>query len=159
MNRIQILCVGKLKERYWREAAAEYGKRLSRYGKLETVELPDLPEPLKPSPAEEQKIRAAEGAAILKKIRPDDYVIALMIEGKAMDSVELSRFLQSCYDKGKHVVFVIGGSLGLDPEVVKRADAQLSFSPLTFPHQMARIMLLEQIYRGCKIAAGERYHK
>ncbi|MBQ9009214.1 MAG: 23S rRNA (pseudouridine(1915)-N(3))-methyltransferase RlmH [Clostridia bacterium] len=156
---VTVICVGKLKERYWREAAAEYEKRLSRYGKLETVELPDMPEPAKPSPAEEQKIRAVEGMAILRKIRPDDFVIALMIEGDEMDSVRLSRYLQSCYDAGKHVVFVIGGSLGLDPEVVRRANGQLSFSPLTFPHQMARIMLLEQIYRGCKIAAGERYHK
>lgn len=156
---VTIVCVGKLKERYWREAAAEYAKRLSRYGKLEIVELPDMPEPDKPTPSEEQKIRAAEGAAILKKIRPEDFVIALMIEGREMDSVQLSRFLQDNYDTGKHVVFVIGGSLGLDPAVVGRANGQLSFSPLTFPHQMARIMLLEQIYRSCKIAAGERYHK
>ena len=156
---VTIVCVGKLKERYWRDAAAEYAKRLSRYGKLEIVELPDMPEPDKPTPAEEQKIRAAEGAAILKKIRPEDFVIALMIEGREMDSVQLSRFLQGNYDTGKHVVFVIGGSLGLDPAVVGRANEQLSFSPLTFPHQMARIMLLEQIYRSCKIAAGERYHK
>lgn len=156
---VTIVCVGKLKERYWRDAAAEYAKRLSRYGKLEIVELPDMPEPDKPTPSEEQKIRAAEGAAILKKIRPEDFVIALMIEGREMDSVQLSRFLQGNYDTGKHVVFVIGGSLGLDPAVVGRANVQLSFSPLTFPHQMARIMLLEQIYRSCKIAAGERYHK
>ena len=156
---VTVLCVGKLKERYWREAAAEYEKRLSRYGKLDIVELPDLPESDRPTPAEEQKIRAAEGMAILKKIRPEDFVIALMIEGNEMDSVKLSSFLQSCYDAGRHVVFVIGGSLGLDAAVVRRANRQLSFSPLTFPHQMARIMLLEQIYRSCKIAAGERYHK
>ncbi|MBQ8093634.1 MAG: 23S rRNA (pseudouridine(1915)-N(3))-methyltransferase RlmH [Clostridia bacterium] len=154
-----ILCVGKLKERYWREAAAEYEKRLTRYGKIEVIEIPDLPEPAKVSQSEEERIRNEEGTALLRKIRQDDLVIALMIEGKQMDSPALSKVLQSFYDTGRRVVFVIGGSLGLSKQVVGRADQCLSFSPLTFPHQLARIMLLEQIYRGCKIAAGERYHK
>ena len=156
---IAVICVGKLKERYWQDAAAEYEKRLTRFGKLEMIEIPDLPEPAKGSAADEQRIRESEGTAILRKIRPDDLVIALMIEGKQMDSPALAGMLRSCYDTGKRVVFVIGGSLGLSPAVSARADRRLSFSPLTFPHQLARIMLLEQIYRGCKISAGERYHK
>ena len=118
-----------------------------------------LPEPAKPSIAEEQRNRDSEGVAILKRIKSDDLVIALMIEGNQMDSPALARMLQSCYDTGRRVVFVIGGSLGLAQEVTARADKRLSFSPLTFPHQLARVMLLEQIYRACKIEAGERYHK
>ena len=156
---IVVICVGKLKERYWRDAAAEYEKRLTRYGKIEIIEIPDLPEPAKPSIAEEQRNRDSEGVAILKRIKSDDLVIALMIEGNQMDSPALARMLQSCYDTGRRVVFVIGGSLGLAQEVTARADKRLSFSPLTFPHQLARVMLLEQIYRACKIEAGERYHK
>lgn len=154
-----LICVGKLKERYWRDAASEYEKRLTRYGRLEIIEIPDLPEPAKASFAEEQRIKEAEGAAILRKIRQDDLVVALMIEGKQMDSPTLAEMLQTYYDTGKRVVFVIGGSLGLAAGVAARADRRLSFSPLTFPHQLARIMLLEQIYRCCKIEAGERYHK
>ncbi|MBR1709310.1 MAG: 23S rRNA (pseudouridine(1915)-N(3))-methyltransferase RlmH [Clostridia bacterium] len=156
---IAILCVGKLKERYWREAAAEYQKRLSRFGKIDVIELPDLPESSKPSPTEEQKIRVAEGRQILSKIRPDDLVVALMINGREMDSPTLAKELAGAIDSGRRLVFVIGGSLGLSDEVEERAQRTLSFSPLTFPHQLARIMLLEQIYRCCKINAGERYHK
>lgn len=156
---IAILCVGKLKERYWREAAAEYQKRLSRFGKIDVIELPDLPESSRPSPTEEQKIRVGEGRQILSKIRPDDLVVALMINGREMDSPTLAKELAGAIDSGRRLVFVIGGSLGLSDEVEERAQRTLSFSPLTFPHQLARIMLLEQIYRCCKINAGERYHK
>ena len=156
---LALICVGRLKERYWREAAAEYEKRLSRFGKFETVELPDLPEPANSSPAIERQIRQKEGEAILAKIREDDVVIALCIEGKQLDSVQLSQKLGELSASGRRVVFVIGGSLGLSPEVVARANMKLSFSPMTFPHQLARVMLLEQVYRACKINAGERYHK
>ena len=154
-----IVCVGKMKEKYWRDAAAEYEKRLSRFGRLETIELPDLPEPVNSSPAIEAQIRQKEGEAILAKLRPDDIVVALCIEGKQLDSVALSAQLARYADTGRRVAFVIGGSLGLSPEVVARANMKLSFSPMTFPHQLARIMLLEQVYRACKIGAGERYHK
>ena len=154
-----IVCVGKMKEKYWRDAAAEYEKRLSRFLRLETIELPDLPEPVNSSPAIEAQIRQREGEAILAKLRPDDIVVALCIEGKQLDSVALSAQLARYADTGRRVAFVIGGSLGLSPEVVARANMKLSFSPMTFPHQLARIMLLEQVYRACKIGAGERYHK
>ena len=154
-----IVCVGKMKEKYWRDAAAEYEKRLSRFGRLETIELPDLPEPVNSSPAIEAQIRQREGEAILAKLRPDDIVVALCIEGKQLDSVSLSAQLARYADTGRRVAFVIGGSLGLSPEVVARANMKLSFSPMTFPHQLARVMLLEQVYRACKINAGERYHK
>ena len=154
-----LLCMGRLKEKYWRDAAAEYEKRLSRFGKWETIELPDLPEPVNSSPAIEEQIKKKEGDAILSKIRDGDIVVCLCIDGKQMDSVQLSKKLTELTDTGRRVVFVIGGSLGLAQAVVARAQVKLSFSPMTFPHQLARIMLLEQTYRAMKIAAGERYHK
>ena len=154
-----LICVGRLKERYWREAAAEYEKRLTRFGRFETIELPDLPEPANSSPAIERQIRQKEGEAILAKIREDDVVIALCIEGKQLASVQLSQKLGELSASGRRVVFVIGGSLGLSEAVVSRAQMKLSFSPMTFPHQLARVMLLEQVYRAMKIGAGERYHK
>ena len=154
-----LICMGKLKEKYWRDAAAEYEKRLSRFGKWETIELPDLPEPSNSSPAIEEQIKKKEGDAILSKVRDGDVVVCLCIDGKQMDSVQLSKKLTELIDTGRRVVFVIGGSLGLSDEVVRRAQLKLSFSPMTFPHQLARIMLLEQTYRALKIAAGERYHK
>lgn len=154
-----LICMGRLKEKYWRDAAAEYEKRLSRFGKWETIELPDLPEPSNSSPAIEEQIKKKEGDAILSKIRDGDIVVCLCIDGKQMDSVQLSKKLTELNDTGRRVVFVIGGSLGLAQAVVARAQVKLSFSPMTFPHQLARIMLLEQTYRAMKIAAGERYHK
>ena len=154
-----LICMGKLKEKYWRDAAAEYETRLSRFGKWETIELPDLPEPSNSSPAIEEQIKKKEGDAILAKLRESDVVVCLCIEGRQMDSVQLSKKLTELIDTGRRVVFIIGGSLGLSDEVVRRAQLKLSFSPMTFPHQLARIMLLEQTYRALKIAAGERYHK
>ena len=154
-----LICMGRLKEKYWRDAAAEYEKRLSRFGRWETIELPDLPEPSNSSPAIEEQIKKKEGEAILAKIRDGDVVVCLCIDGKQMDSVQLSKKLTELVDTGRRVVFVIGGSLGLSPAVVARAQLKLSFSPMTFPHQLARIMLLEQTYRALKIAAGEKYHK
>lgn len=154
-----IVCVGKMKEAYWRAAAAEYEKRLKRFGRFEIIEVPDLPEPQNSSPAMEAQICRREGQAILQKLREDDIVVALCIDGRQMDSVQLAAQLGRYGDTGKRVAFVIGGSLGLSPEVTRRAQLRLSFSPMTFPHQLARIMLLEQVYRACKIGAGERYHK
>lgn len=154
-----LVCMGRLKEKYWRDAAAEYEKRLTRFGRWETIELADLPEPANSSPAIEEQIRRKEGEAILAKIREGDLVVCLCIDGQQMDSVRLSRRLTELSDTGRRVVFVIGGSLGLSDAVVARAQLRLSFSPMTFPHQLARVMLLEQVYRAMKIAAGERYHK
>lgn len=154
-----LVCMGRLKEKYWRDAAAEYEKRLTRFGRWETIELPDLPEPANSSPAIEEQIKRKEGEAILAKIREGDLVVCLCIDGQQMDSVRLSRRLTELSDTGRRVVFVIGGSLGLADAVVARAQLRLSFSPMTFPHQLARVMLLEQVYRAMKIAAGERYHK
>ena len=154
-----LVCMGRLKEKYWRDAAAEYEKRLTRFGRWETIELPDLPEPANSSPAIEEQIKRKEGEAILAKIREGDLVVCLCIDGQQMDSVRLSRRLTELSDTGRRVVFVIGGSLGLSDAVVARAQLRLSFSPMTFPHQLARVMLLEQVYRAMKIAAGERYNK
>ena len=154
-----LVCMGRLKEKYWRDAATEYEKRLSRFGKWETIELPDLPEPANSSPAIEEQIKKKEGEAILARIRDGDIVVCLCIDGRQMDSVQLSRKLTELIDTGRRVVFVIGGSLGLSADVVRRAQLKLSFSPMTFPHQLARVMLCEQLYRAFSINAGTKYHK
>ena len=157
---ISIIAVGKMKEKPFRAMADEYLKRLSRFGKTEEIELPDLPEPTASSAAIEKQIKDKEGEAILAKIKPSDYVIALTIPGKQWDSPGLSRHLDELMDRGQSsMVFVIGGSLGLSDAVIARANEQLSMSKMTFPHQLARVMLLEQLYRAMKIRAGERYHK
>lgn len=158
--KITILSVGKIKEKYWNLALDEYGKRLSRYCKLEMVEVADEKTPDGASGALEDQIRRKEGRRLLDKITGDAYVIALAIDGKMLDSVELSRKIERLGVNGTaHIVFVIGGSLGLDPEVLHRANERLSFSKMTFPHQMMRVILLEQIYRSYRIMNGEPYHK
>ncbi|MCR4884203.1 MAG: 23S rRNA (pseudouridine(1915)-N(3))-methyltransferase RlmH [Clostridiales bacterium] len=155
-----VLCVGRMKEKPYRQMADEYRKRLSRYGKFEEIEVPDLAEPAHSSEALEAVVRKKEGEQLLARIRPGDYVVALTIEGTMRDSEELSRRLTQLTVQGhSSIVFVIGGSLGLSEEVVRRADEQLSMSRMTFPHQLARVMLYEQIYRAMKISSGERYHK
>ena len=155
-----ILCVGKMKEKPYRQMADEYLKRLSRYGKYEEIELPDLPEPAVTSEALEEQIKSREGEAILAKIRPGDRVIAMTIGGKKRSSEELAKHLAELKTGGvSRVAFVIGGSLGLGKNVLARADEELSMGGMTFPHQLARVMLLEQLYRAEKINAGERYHK
>jgi 23S rRNA (pseudouridine1915-N3)-methyltransferase len=150
-----------MKEKAYRQMADEYLKRLSRYGKYEETEIPDLPEPAGgPSEALEEQLKAKEGEAILAKIRPGDRVIAMTIEGKQRSSEELAKHLEELRTGGvSRVVFVIGGSLGLGSNVLARADEELSMSRMTFPHRLARVMLLEQLYRAEKINAGERYHK
>ena len=154
-----VLCVGKMKEKPYREMADEYLKRLSRFGKYEEIEVPDLPEN-SGSAALEEQVRTREGEALLSRIRPGDRVIALTIPGKQTDSPGLARHLQEMRTGGvQRTVFVIGGSLGLGSNVLARADEEMSMSPMTFPHQLARVMLLEQLYRAEKILAGERYHK
>lgn len=154
-----ILCVGRLREKFWADAAAEYEKRLSRFSHFEVIELPDLPEPQNASDADREKIVAREGETILSRVKPGDCVIALCINAPQMDSEALAGFLQSTEDSGRRAVFVIGGPLGLSAAVQSRADRRLSMSKMTFPHQLARVMLLEQLYRARKINAGERYHK
>ena len=155
-----ILAVGKMKEKPYRQMADEYLKRLSRYGKYEETEIPDLPEPAGDGEALEEQLKAKEGEAILAKIRPGDRVIALTIGGKRRSSEELAKHLEELKTGGvSRLAFVIGGSLGLGGNVLARADEEMSMSPMTFPHQLARVMLLEQLYRAEKISAGERYHK
>ena len=158
--KITCITVGKIKEKYLTEAIREYEKRLSRYCRLEIVELADEKTPDGAGAAEEAAIRDREGERILKAIKEDAYVIALAIEGKMLDSVELSQKISKLGIDGiSHIVFVIGGSLGLSSRVLKRADYKLSFSRMTFPHQLMRVILLEQIYRSYRIISGEPYHK
>lgn len=158
--RVTVICVGKLKERYWRDAIAEYSKRLSRYQKLEIVELADEKAPETMSAAQEAEVKEREGRRILKQIREDMFVIALAVEGKMLSSEALAAFLEKKSVGGvSHIAFVIGGSLGLSAEVMARADLALSFSRMTFPHQMMRVVLLEQIYRAERINRNEPYHK
>jgi 23S rRNA (pseudouridine1915-N3)-methyltransferase len=155
-----VICVGRMREKAMRQLADEYLKRLGRYGKYEEVELQDLPEPGEGSPALEEKVKNREGEAILARIRPGDRVIALTIGGKARSSEDLARHLLALKTAGcSRLAFVIGGSLGLGDNVLARADEEMSMSAMTFPHQLARVMLLEQLYRAEKINAGERYHK
>ena len=158
--KISCITVGKIIEKYLTDAVREYEKRLSRYCRLEITELADEKTPDGASPAEEAAIREREGDRILKAVKEDAYVIALAIEGKMLDSVELSRKIENLGTSGiSHITFVIGGSLGLSPAVMKRADYALSFSKMTFPHQLMRVILLEQIYRSFRIMKHEPYHK
>ena len=157
---ITVLAVGRMKEKPYRMMADEYMKRLSRYGKFEEIELPDLPEPSNSSPAIEQQIREKEGESILSRIRPGAHVVAMTIPGQQWDSPGLSRHVDELLSRGaSDIVFVIGGSLGLSDKVIARADEEMSMSKMTFPHQLARVMLMEQLYRAMKIRAGERYHQ
>lgn len=159
MQRITVLCVGKLKEKFYADAAAEYCKRLSRYCKIEVTELPEMRLPEDPSPAEIKKALAAEANAIRQKLE-GGAVVAMCIEGQTCSSEALSKKLAAFALEGKSkVTFLIGGSFGLDETLKKQADWRLSMSPMTFPHHLARVMLLEQIYRACQIAEGTRYHK
>ncbi|MBO5167083.1 MAG: 23S rRNA (pseudouridine(1915)-N(3))-methyltransferase RlmH [Lachnospiraceae bacterium] len=158
--RISIVCVGKIKEKFYRDAIDEYAKRLSRYCKLEILEVPDEKTPDNASEAEEAQIKKKESERILSKIKEDAYVITLEILGKKMDSPSFGQVLEKAALSGKsHIQFVIGGSLGLHETVSKRADLKISFSDMTFPHQLMRVILCEQIYRGYRIINGEPYHK
>ena len=154
-----ILCVGRLKEKWQQEGCAEYLKRLSRYGKYEIVAVDDEREPDRPSEAQLIQIKEKEGAALLRHIKPTDRVIALCIKAPTPDSVALSRQLTALCGDGRRNVFVIGGSNGLSDAVLARSDLKLSFSNLTFPHGLMRVILLEQLYRAERIRTGEPYHK
>ena len=158
--KITVITVGKIKEKYLKDAIAEYSKRLSRYCKLEILEVADEKTPDGASEIVEENLREKEGERILKLIKEDAYVITLEISGKMLTSEELADRIETLGIQGKsHLVFVIGGSIGLGREVLRRSDYALSFSKMTFPHQLMRVILLEQIYRSYRIINGEPYHK
>jgi 23S rRNA (pseudouridine1915-N3)-methyltransferase len=155
MLKIKIICLGKLKESYWRDAEAEYLKRLGPFAKIEIIELAEISFQPKDEP---EKIKIREGESILKNIKDDEFVIALDERGKEKGSEELAHFLEETGQRGQTITFVIGGPLGLSGEVLSHANLQLSFSRLTFTHQMMRVILLEQIYRSGNILMGKIYH-
>lgn len=158
--KITLITVGKIKEKYFTDAISEYSKRLSRYCKMDIIEVPDEKTPDGASETLETQIKDKEGEKILAKIPDGAYVVALAIEGKMLDSEELADKMEKWNVSGiSHVVFVIGGSLGLSAKVLSRADFKLSFSKMTFPHQLMRVILLEQIYRSFRIRNNEPYHK
>lgn len=158
--KITLITVGKIKEKFFTDAIAEYSKRLSRYCKLEIVQVADEKTPDRASEAEERQVREKEGERILAQIREGTYVIALAIEGQMLDSEQLAARIEQLGVSGQsQIAMIIGGSLGLSEAVLKRADYKLSFSKMTFPHQLMRVILLEQIYRSFRIIAGEPYHK
>ena len=158
--KITILTVGKIKEKYLRDAIAEYSKRLSRYAKLEIIEVADEKTPDSASETVETNIKNKEAERLLKYIRDDAYLITLEIKGKQLTSEELAQKIDTLGVQGtSHIIFAIGGSLGLGEEVLKRSNYALSFSKMTFPHQLMRVVLLEQIYRSYRIMNGEPYHK
>ena len=157
---VTVICVGKLRERFFADAAQEYVKRLRRLMPVTVVEVPDEPEPAQPGEAQNEMTLRREGERILARLSDRDHVIALCVDARQYESPELAARLDGLFTQGKsHIIFVIGGSLGLHPSVLRRADERMSMSRMTFPHQLARVMLLEQLFRAAKINAGERYHK
>ncbi|MBU3181389.1 23S rRNA (pseudouridine(1915)-N(3))-methyltransferase RlmH [Clostridium psychrophilum] len=157
---ITVICVGKIKEKYLKSAIDEYTKRLTRYCKLSVVELGDEKTPDNASEKENVLIRKKEGDIILSKIKDNMFVIALELKGKMLSSIELSGFIKDLGIRGEsNVAFIIGGSLGLSEAVLERSNYKLCFSKLTFPHQLFRVILLEQVYRSFRIISGEPYHK
>ncbi|MBD5547345.1 MAG: 23S rRNA (pseudouridine(1915)-N(3))-methyltransferase RlmH [Lachnospiraceae bacterium] len=158
--KITIICVGRIKEEFYRKAVSEYEKRLGRYCKLEIIEVQDEKTPDGAGLAVEEQIKEKEAARILKHVKEDAYVITLEIQGEKLDSVSFANQLDQLALQGKsHIQFIIGGSLGLHASVSKAAHQAISFSNMTFPHQLMRVILLEQIYRGYRIIKGEPYHK
>ena len=158
--KITILCVGKIKEKYFKEAVLEYSKRLGRYCKLDIIEVADEKTPEKASVNEENLIREKEGERLKKYIKDDAYVIVLAINARQASSEDFAKRIDMLGIQGKsHIIFIIGGSIGIDEKIVKNADECISFSNMTFPHQLMRVVLLEQIYRAYRIINGEPYHK
>lgn len=158
--KITVIAVGKIKEKFYTDAIAEYSKRLSRYCRLEVIQVADEKTPDGASEAQERQIKEKEGSRILAQIKNGAYVIALAVQGTMLSSEQLASKLNKLgVDGQSQIVLIIGGSLGLSDEVLKRADYHLSFSPMTFPHQLMRVILLEQIYRSYRIISGEPYHK
>ncbi len=159
MPEIKIIAVGKIKEKFMQSAIDEYAKRLSRFCKLNIVEIPDRPIPKNASPADEADIIRREGEDILSKIGKNDFVISLCVEGSPLSSPDLAAKISAAFNNFPCITFIIGGSLGLSDEVKKQSRLRLSMSCMTFPHNLARLMLLEQIYRSFKINNNETYHK
>ena len=159
MLNIRIICVGKLKERYWEAAAAEYIKRLGAYCSVSVTEVREERLPANASPADERAVIEAEGKALLSKVAKGDFVIAMDVRGRELSSEEFADKIRETAFTRSTIDLLIGGSLGLSGEVKQRADLKMSFGRITLPHQLARIVLLEQIYRAFKINAGETYHK
>lgn len=158
--KITLITVGKIKEKYLKDAITEYSKRLSRYCKLEIIEVADEKTPDNANETVEDGIRDKEGERILKYVRDDAYVVTLEIKGKLLTSEELAKKIENLGIQGtSHIIFIIGGSIGLGKEVLKHSDYALSFSKMTFPHQLMRVILLEQIYRSYRIISHEPYHK
>lgn len=158
--KLTLVCVGRIKEGFFREALEEYKKRLGRYCSLKIIELADEATREGATPAQDQQVLAREGDRILKALPSEAYIIILDLKGKKMDSVAFSKHIERLGIEGNsHIAFVIGGSLGLAGEVRARGDYVLSFSDMTFPHQLMRVILLEQIYRAFRIMKGEPYHK
>ena len=158
--KITIIAVGKVKEKFYRDAVSEYEKRLGRYCKLEMIQVEDEKTPDKSATSLDEAVKRKEAERILKYVREDAFVVALEIRGKAYDSEEFARYMESLATRGiSHIQFIIGGSLGLHEDVCKKADLTVSFSKMTFPHQLMRVILLEQIYRAYRIINGEPYHK
>lgn len=158
--KVTLLTVGKIKESYFADAIQEYKKRLGRYCNLEIIEVPDEKTPDKAGAVMEKQIKAKEGERILKHLKEESYIICLEIQGKMMDSNQLADKIEELGINGtSHITFIIGGSLGLDERVVNKSNYRLSFSKMTFPHQMMRVILMEQIYRSYRIMNREPYHK
>lgn len=160
MTSVEVVCIGKLKEKYWRDAQEEYLKRLSRFCRIRVTELEEERAPDSPSPAQEAQVRAKEAERIRKALARKPWVIALDLDGKMPDSPELAKWVGDWQMAGhSDLAFVIGGSTGLDAAWLKEADFRMCLSRLTFPHQLARVLLLEQVFRAFKIMGNETYHK
>ncbi len=157
--KVSIICVGKIKEKFYTEAIREYAKRMTRFADFEVIEVPDERIPDNASEKEIEQLKKREGEKILSKIKPQSYVISLCIEGKTLDSEELAQTVKSACQSTSHIVFIIGGSCGLSDEVKARSALRLSFGRMTLPHQLMRVVLSEQIYRSFMINSGAQYHK
>lgn len=157
--KVSIICVGKIKEKFFTDAVKEYSKRISRFADFEITELPDERIPDNASEKESEQIKIREGEKILSKIDPRSYVISLCIEGKTLDSFELANTMRNAYQTANRITFIIGGSLGLSDKVKNRSDLKLSFGRMTLPHQLMRVVLTEQVYRSFMINSGATYHK
>ena len=157
--KVSVICVGKIKEKFFTEAIKEYAKRMSRFAEFEIIEIPDERIPDNSSEKENELIKKREGDKILSKIKSQSYVISLCIEGRTLDSIELADVIKTTCLHTSHICFIIGGSLGLSDEVKQRSDLRLSFGRMTLPHQLMRVVLSEQIYRAFMINSGGAYHK
>ncbi len=159
MLSINIICVGKIKEKFFKDAISEYSKRLSKYCKLNILELPDEKIPDKTNASIENEIKSKECSNIINHIKKDSYIICLDLTGKEFSSEEFSKNIDNISMESSQITFIIGGSLGLNENVLKLANQKICFSKLTFPHQLIRVFLLEQLFRGFKISNGETYHR